>query len=89
MTSGVKESVVAPTGNELKKGPVVTLSRPGWGDYSWSPHGFQYPIRFTGGKAKVLASHFDLWVGDDAASVYGITVERAAAKKKTVKKATN
>ena len=84
--TGMKESVHAPTANELKKGPVVVLTRPGWRNYGWSPHGFMYPIRFKDGKATVLASHFDLWVGDQAATSYGMTVERPKPKPKAQSK---
>lgn len=80
--SGVKPNVSAPTAAEFKKGPVVTLTRPGWATYRWSPHGFLYPIRFENSKAKVLESHFDLWIGDEQAAVNGITVTRPKAKSK-------
>ena len=78
--TGMKESVHAPTAAELKKGPVVVLTRPGWVNYSWSPHGFLYPIKFDGTRAVVLAEHFDRWVGDVDAQSYGITVERPKPK---------
>lgn len=80
--TGTKPTVHAPTAKEMKKGPVVTLTRPGWRNYGWSPHGFLYPIRFKDFKATVLESHFDLWIGDDAAASYGMTVERPKAQSK-------
>ncbi len=81
----MKQNVSAPTAKELKKGPVVTLTRPGYGNAAWSPHGFAYPIRFTDSKAKVLESHFDAWIGDDSAAVHGITVTRPEKKKAKAK----
>ena len=102
--TGMKTIVHAPTAAELEKGPVVILTRPGWRTYRWSPHGFAYGIQFKDAKATVLKSHYDLWLGDDMVSVYGMTVEKpeqsnpkqptataakkAAAKKPTKKAAT-
>ena len=83
----MKQNVSAPTAKELKKGPVVTLARPGFGDSVWSPHGFLYPIRFENHKAKVLESHFDEWIGDELATVRGITVTRPKKKVKATAKA--
>lgn len=72
----MKHNAHAPTIDQLAEGPLVTLARPGWGNYTWSPHGFLYNIRFTNGKATILADHFDEWIGEEGAAVYGITVTR-------------
>ncbi len=76
----MKQNVSAPTDKELQEGPVVTLTRPGFGNSVWSPHGFLYPIRFQDHVAQVLESHFDDWIGDELATVHGITVARPKTK---------
>jgi hypothetical protein len=86
--TGMKESVHAPTANELKKGPVVVLTRPGWRNYGWCPTGFLYPIRFKDFKATVLKSHYDLWLSDDIITSYGMTVEKPKPKAQSKPKAT-
>lgn len=82
----MKPVAKAPTDQELKKGPVVVLTRPGWGTSSWQPHGFAYPIRFEDRKATILESHFDEWVGDGYAEAMGITVTRPKPKPKVQSK---
>jgi len=72
----MKETLHAPTPEQLAAGPVVTLIRPGWEMNTWSPHGFNYSIRFAGGRAEILEDHFNEWIGDELAAVYGITVKR-------------
>ena len=87
--SGTKPTVRQPTPEEWKEGPVYKLTRPGWVDHNWSPHGYAYAIRFDDeGVAEAYGPHFDLWVGDENAAVIGITVNRpeAAAHKKAAKK---
>ena len=84
----MKQNVYKPTDKELAKGPVVTLSRPGWVGHSWQPHGFYYTLRFDdNAETTMLASHFDEWIGDVNAAVNGITVTRPtkAAKRNTPK----
>lgn len=92
----------APTTQELKKGPVVTLASTRFAAQEWSPHGLAYPIRFdSDGCAVVYEPHFDEWVGDEMAKKNGLVVtrptkkvakkapaKRAAAKKPAAKKAT-
>lgn len=92
----------APTTQELKKGPVVTLASTRFAAQEWSPHGLAYPIRFdSDGCAVVYEPHFDEWVGDEMAKKNGLVVTRpkppaaetkapakkAAAKKPTTRKA--
>lgn len=81
----------APTTQELKKGPVVTLASTRFANSEWSPHGLAYPIRFDEqGCATVYEPHFDEWVGDEAAFKMGFVVTRPkppAAKKAPAKKA--
>lgn len=84
--TGMKESVHAPTAKELKEGPVVVLTRPGWRNYGWCPHGFLYTIWFKDSTATVLKSHYDLWLGDDAITKYGMTVEKPKPKPKAQSK---
>ena len=82
--TGTKPNAKAPTAKELRKGPVVKLHRPGWGNSAWAPPGFLYPSRFTDDHATVLKSHYDLWIGDTNAIVNGIDVT-VPEKKKTPK----
>ena len=87
--SGTKPTVHQPTADEWDEGPVFQLSRPGWVDHTWSPHGYAYSIRFDDeGVAEAYGPHFELWVGDENAAVNGITVTKpeAVAHKKAAKK---
>ncbi len=92
--SGNKPTVHNPTEAEWEEGPVYQLTRPGWVDHTWIPHGYAYPIRFDAdAEAVALGPHFELWVGDENAAVNGITVvkpedaaHKKAAKKPAVKK---
>lgn len=80
----MSDTVNAPTAKELRQGDIVTLARPGWENGGWSPHGLNYPIRFDrNAEAKVLASHFDEWVGEARARNHGITVVARTEKKKS------
>ncbi len=88
-SSGTKPTVHKPTQDEWEEGPVYQLSRPGWVNHTWSPHGFAYSIRFdANAEAEAFGPHFEMWVGDENAAVNGITVVKpeAAAHKKAAKK---
>ena len=70
-----KTNVHKPTDKELKAGPVVTLTRPGWENSAWQPHGFYYSVKFNNnGEATILETHYNEWIGPDNARVNGITV---------------
>ncbi len=81
-SSGTKPTVRQPTPEEWDEGPIYTLTRPGWVDHTWSPHGYAYPIRFNANaEAEAFGPHFELWIGDWNATVVGITVTRPEAAK--------
>ena len=87
-SSGTKPTVHQPTPDEWDDGPLYQLTRPGWVNHTWSPHGYAYSIRFNGAaSAVVFGPHFDLWVGDENAAVNGITVVKPEAVKHPAKKA--
>ena len=80
--SGTQPTVRQPTPEEWDEGPLYKLTRPGWVDHDWSPHGYAYSIRFNkAAEALAYAPHFELWVGDENAAVVGITVTRPEAAK--------
>jgi hypothetical protein len=77
-----KPTVKKPTAAEFKKGPRVRLTRPGWTNYDWAPHGFVYPIKFNqDDQAEVVKAHYDLWIGDDLARKEGIVVTPIPTRK--------
>ena len=78
----MKPHVSRPTEKELARGPTVTLVSHRITRSAWVPHGFAYPIRFDGqGKAVVLESHFDLWIGGPLAAKMGMKVTRTPEAK--------
>ena len=85
--SGTKPTAHRPTADEWDEGPLYKLTRPGWVDHTWTPHGYAYPIRFNeAASAVVFGPHFEMWVGDENAAVNGITVTKPEAAKHPVKK---
>ena len=64
----------APTDKELRKGPTVTLQRPGWDGHAVSPHGFAYNIVFHDGEATVLKAHVDAWITAGFLATNGVTI---------------
>lgn len=77
----MKRILVAPTARELAEDPVVTLTCPRFNRGAYSFNDFAYPIRFSGGTARVLEAHFDAGLGDKLMAQYGIEVTRPEQKK--------
>ena len=76
-----KTKVSAPTPEQFAAGAKVTLTRPGWENSGWVPHGFSYTIRFNDdGVATILKAHYDEWIGEKNARVNGVTVGDVAKK---------